>query len=447
MQHRNFNKPMLIHKSTIYYLFFLCCSFCIAQTDTSLFNIKNSDFNLGLEYRPRAEYRDGYRSLPGDDTDPSFFVSHRARLNVDYKINRFLFHTVLQDIRVWGDTDPRDASGKAQFYEFYVEPSITDHLKVRVGRQRIKYDNQRLFAENNWRQAGGQHDAVRFIYKKNNFDMDFIAAYNQNKETEFGNAFDIDWDIYRAMASNFIKYKANDKLTLTAINIADEYTDPNTENTKGYWKFTNGGRITYKEKNISFSLASYYQWGKIESGKKHSAYYIEPEIKWSVNKNYSIKFGSQIFSGDDDNTDNTSNSFLAQYGAFHRHNGGLDYTQKTVRTNEHEGIINPYIFQDFTFNSKLALNWQSHLLGTESQLTEVVNSNTQKLNKIYAWENDFRLFYKPNSYTKIELAYLFLIPNKSIKAIKPGSNGNLNKIAQFAYLSINWTPRLLNIHH
>lgn len=417
-----------------------------SQTIKPLLNFENSDFDIGLEYRPRTEYRKGYRSLPNKESKAAFFTSHRARINVDFKTDKFLFHTTLQDIRVWGDTDPRDAGGKAQFYEIYVEPKISKNLSVRVGRQRIKYDNQRLFAENNWRQAGGQHDAVRFLYKKENLDIDLIGAYNQNKENEFGTAFNIDWDIYRAMTSNFINYKFSNKLTLTAINIADEYTDPSTDNTKGYWKFTNGGRIKYQEKNILFTLASYYQWGKIENGKKHNAYYIEPEIKWAVNSKYSVRFGAQIFSGDKNTSDNKSTSFLAQYGAFHKHNGGLDYTQRTVRTNEHEGILNPYITQDYAFNSKLSFNWQSHLLGTHTRLNKTVEGTTKELNRIYAWENDFKLFFKPNNYTKIELAHLFLIPGESIKAIKTGENGDTNQLAHFTYLAISWTPKLLHIH-
>lgn len=436
---------MLANKHILCKLFFIVTYCVFSQTENSIFNTQNSEFNMSLEYRPRAEYRQGYRSLPEQDSDASFFISHRARINVDYHTEKFLFHTTLQDIRIWGDTDPRASSGKAQFYEFYVQPKINKNLSVRIGRQRILYDNQRLFAENNWRQAGGQHDAVRFMYKKENLDIDVIGAYNQNEAAEFGNSFNIDWDIYRAMAANFIKYKLNNHFTLTAINIADEYTDPSTNNVKGYWKFTNGGRLTYQTNDLSFTMASYYQWGKIESGKKHNAYYLEPEIKWVSSPTYSIKLGAQIFSGDTNKNDNVSTSFLAQYGAFHRHNGGMDYTQKTVRTNEHEGIVNPYITQDFTFNSKFSLNWQSHLLGSQTQLTETVNSTTKKLNKFYAWENDFRFFYKPNNYTKIELAHLFLLPADSISAIDIGKDGDTNKIAQFTYLVINWTPNLLNI--
>ncbi|MDO6803243.1 alginate export family protein [Wenyingzhuangia sp. 1_MG-2023] len=428
------------------FIFFISClGTSYSQTETFLNN--PSDLDIDMEYRPRTEYRRGYRTLPNNESDAAFFTSHRARINVNYSYNdQFLIHTTLQDIRIWGDTDTRDANGKAQFYEFYVEPKITDKLSVRVGRQRIKYDNQRLFAENNWRQAGGQHDAVRFMYRNDKLEADLITAYNQNDTSEFGTDYDVDWDFYRGMVSNFVKYQATDKLTFTSINIADEYTDPTSENTKGHWKFTNGGRLEFQNNDLTFNLASYYQWGHIENGKQHNAYYLEPEIKWDANSIYTLRIGAQIFSGDKNSNDNKSNAFLTQYGAFHRHNGGMDYTQKTVRTYEHEGILNPYIFQDISLNNKLRLNWQSHLFGATTPLTKVENGATEDLNRIYAWENDFRFFYQPNHYTTLEMAYLFLIPDESMSVIPTGKDGNTSQIAQFAYISINWTPKILNIH-
>jgi hypothetical protein len=232
-----------------------------AQNNPIEKNPPNTSQNLtiSIEFRPRTELRRGYRSLPSDSCNVAFFTSHRASINLDYRRKNFIFHTSLQDVRVWGDTDPRDAGGKAQFYEFYAEPSFNEQFSVRIGRQRIKYDNQRLFAENNWRQAGGKHDAVRFIYSNKKLSVDLIGAYNQTKENEFGTSYDIAWDNYRSLVANFIKYQLTPKIALTAINYGDEYTDPSTGNIIGHWKFTDGGRIEYNNKRLILTFAGYYQ--------------------------------------------------------------------------------------------------------------------------------------------------------------------------------------------
>ncbi|UII21506.1 alginate export family protein [Fulvivirga ligni] len=407
----------------------------------------SKQISLSLEYRPRTELRRGYRSLPNDSSQIAFFTSHRARLNFDYKSNKFIFHTSFQDIRVWGDTDPRDATGKAQFYEFYVEPILSESLSVRIGRQRVQYDNERLFAENNWRQAGGQHDAVRFIYKKNKWQADVVAAYNQEKESEYGTAYQIPWDEYRTLLASFVSFKPSAKVNLRFINFTDEYTDPGRGDNVGRWKFTNGGRVEYEEGELYFTFAGYYQWGEIESGKVHQAYYLEPEMKWTINPHYTLRVGAQVFSGDANPDDAKSTAFLAQYGAFHRYNGRMDYTQKTVRTNEHEGIVNPYLIHDYKLGAKFKLSWESHILETQKTIYQQNDGVSNSLDKFYAWENDFRCRFNPNDYTELELAYMFLIPGETILMLNTGKGGSKDQTGQFLYVMVTWSPELINTKH
>jgi len=405
-------------------------------------DFKEAQLNVDFEYRPRTELRRGYRALPSKSDNFAFFTSHRARINIDYTLKNFLLHTSLQDIRIWGDTDTRSADGKAQFYEFFVQQNFGKYFSARIGRQRVKYDNQRLFAENNWRQAGGQHDALRFMYKHDKIESDLILAFNQDKAQLFSLSYDTDWDTYRSLAAHFLNYNANKNLTLTTINFADEYVDANTANEVGYVKITNGGRIKYKSNQFLINLAGYYQWGNIETVKKHSAYYIEPEIILTPSSKYNISIGAQVFSGDSDPTDDTSTAFLAQYGAFHKYNGQMDYTAVTVTTYEHEGIMNPYINQNLNFNKKLSLNWQSHLLGATTNLKTTID--TKSISRIYAWENDLKLKYLFNNYTHIEMSYMFLKAEESIQLLNTGIEGDLSQIAHYTYIAITWTPKLYN---
>src|SRR5690606_5417738 len=131
---------------------------------------EGEEFSVSLEFRPRTELRNGYRQLRTDTTGIAFYTSQRSRLYLTYQRPGFIFHTSIQDVRIWGEDDPRSTAGTLQVFETYVEPSITERLSVRIGRQKIMYDNQRLFAQNNWRQNAGSHDAVRFVYKAPRLD-------------------------------------------------------------------------------------------------------------------------------------------------------------------------------------------------------------------------------------------------------------------------------------
>ncbi len=62
-----------------------------------------AQFTLSGEYRPRAEYRHGYRTLATDDMNPAFFIEQRARLNLDYISTGYQLKIVLQDVRTWGN--------------------------------------------------------------------------------------------------------------------------------------------------------------------------------------------------------------------------------------------------------------------------------------------------------------------------------------------------------
>lgn len=420
----------------------IICCYCATLIGARAQNPADSTtLVLAVEYRPRTEFRHGYRQLPATGSEPAFFTSHRARINLDYVAQKFRMYASLQDIRVWGEEDTRDPAGDAQFFEFYAEPLIAKNLKVRVGRQVISYADERLFASNNWRQAGGKHDALRVMFKKPGLDMDLIAAFNQTRVRNFGTLYDPSFDFYKMLLAHFFSWKPNSAFTLTGINFTDGYQDAKGSQ-KTQFKYTQGGILALQLQAAKVTLAAYYQHGRIESGEKLRAWYFDPQISFSAGKNHKINLGMQWFSGDSNPNDGISEAFLAQYGAFHRYNGRMDYTERTVRTYNHAGILNPYLIQDIKFTKKWGLIWESHLLGTTTPIRSATNGIYDGSQRIYGWENDFRFRYKPNSFTSIELAYLFMFANEKLTYLPAGAGGNAEILPQFAYLEITWTPEL-----
>lgn len=427
----------------LFTFFFADVTFMLGQ-NTEIESKKQTFFDkltFDAEYRPRAELKRGYRSLPSDSSEVAFLISHRARLNLTYKTEGFLFHSSFQDVRIWGDTAPGSAEGSVQLYEFYVEPQIYKDWYVRVGRQRVSFGDERLFSRNEWRQTASQHDAVRLFYRDSKLKTEILGAFNQNKDQLFGTQYDVNWETYKVLVANFIEFDITKKWSFAGINFGDAYADPAQNGTGSYWKYTHGGNFRLNTNRFGFMFGGYYQHGKINSGEKLNAFYLQQELKYLASLKYSARLGLQIFSGDNNPNDGVSHSFLAQYGAFHLFNGGMDYTLKTVRTYNHEGIINPYLIQDYKINSKYKISWESHVLATQKQL---LDDNGDKLHKFYGWENDLKLMYVPNNYTQVELAYLFMVPGKTLEYLPTGSGGTINNIPQFAYIQVQWTPNLLN---
>ena len=64
----------------------------------------SAQFSLSGEIRPRAEFRNGFKTLNTETSSPAFFVEQRTRLNFGYAKEKLSFKVSLQDIRTWGST-------------------------------------------------------------------------------------------------------------------------------------------------------------------------------------------------------------------------------------------------------------------------------------------------------------------------------------------------------
>lgn len=408
--------------------------------DTLKHTSEREEFRIDLEFRPRTEFRNGYRRLRSDTTNPSFFTEQRSRLYFNYKRERFIFHTSIQDIRVWGEDDPRSTNGTLQIFEAYVEPTLSEKLSVRIGRQKIMYDNQRLFAQNDWRQSGGSHDAVRLMFIAPALEGDFIAAYNQEEgaqdrflETDFSPET---FNNYKILLANFWKWKPSENFILTVVNAMDGFQDEINKRNHNL-RLTSGGRIEYDNKMLYFTLAGYYQYGETPGGTKLSAYYYQPEVKYQTPEHCTFRLGAEIFSGDDnENPDNVSNSFDALYGVNHRFLGSMDYFTRFPSDFNNAGIIAPYLFTFYEINKKITLRADFHLFYSQNNYV----NNGAILDKYLGFENDLLFRFSPNDYAVLDLGYSYALPTSSMEAVKNGGDSDL--FQSWAFIMLTFKPNL-----
>ncbi|MCW2118754.1 alginate export family protein [Flavobacterium sp. 7A] len=412
--------------------------------------VKEKTLLVDLQMKNRVEYRNGYGNIPADYSAASTFVNQRSRLTMDYKQDD-LFNAVvsLQDARVWGSHDPKGLNGTIQLFEGYVEPSITPSLSVRIGRQRIVYDNQRLFAENDWRVNATSHDAINFRYHKKNLNSELVGAYNQTSERNFGTDFTpaelsitptsstaSTWTNYKVLAVNYLKYDFNQAVAITTIIAADAYQDAIIKE-QNYWRFTYGGRLEFKYKNWYATTNSYLQTGRNNTGKTINAWYIQPEVKYNVVNHYSIRLGAELLSGTKGQSGSVDHSFTPLYGVAHRFNGFMDLFTKFPSDISNVGLVNPYLFINKNLGSKIDLSSQNHLFYTQRNF--ITNTN-QALTKFMGYEHDLVVAYKPNAYTNIETGFSVTFPTETLTTLK--KTGNPDRIATWAYVQVKFTPRI-----
>jgi hypothetical protein len=156
-----------------------------------------AQFTLTGQLRVRTELRDGYGTLETIGNQPAFLTSQRARLNFNYQSARVIFHASLQDVRVWGadaSTINNADGARLSVHEAWAEivlanvrdsssgPSPVQYFSVRIGRQELVYDDQRLLGNLDWLQQGRRHDAIVFKLLNKGWQADLGAAFNQNTD-------------------------------------------------------------------------------------------------------------------------------------------------------------------------------------------------------------------------------------------------------------------------
>lgn len=410
--------------------------------------VLSKSLTITAEIRNRTEFRHGYKNFypVNDDTTAAFFNTQRTRLNFTYSQEKFDLYASLQDVRVWGQMDPRQGQNAPLYlFEIYAEPHFNDKWSVRIGRQRLLYDNERLFSENDWRNTSNSHDAAKLIFNDNkNFKTDFTAAYNQSAENILNSDYKpVGFQNYKVLLVHYLNVKMKHDFTLTTMNVADGYQSSRNYKTTNM-RFTSGGRIEYSGKKLYGTISAYYQYGKDSSSKNLSAWYAQPEVRLT-SKSFTIRLGAEIMSGTDAANTNTDNSFVPLYGTAHTFNGNLDLLSAFPKDVGNAGLINPYLFFEWA-KDKWTVKMQNHLFYS---LKFYVHSATGlSLKKYLGFENDYRIYFKANNFTTMEfgggwaLAENSFIEIKNPKTTKPE---NYSSTPYFAYFSIKFNPTILKM--
>lgn len=161
-----------------------------------------AQFLLQGEFRPRTEYRQGYGSLIADTTRAGFGISSRLRLTAGYQTETYRFHLSLQDVMVWGENPqlfPADQNHSLSFFEAWAQLQVAEPISIRLGRQVISHDDERIFGAVDWVQQGRNHDAALIAYTGNALALDLGFAYNQDYDDPSG--FQSEGNTYTAVSA------------------------------------------------------------------------------------------------------------------------------------------------------------------------------------------------------------------------------------------------------
>jgi len=411
---------------------------------------------ITAEIRPRYEFRHGFKTPFPDGARPANFVSQRTRLNAYFSNNIFSAYVSLQDVRVWGDVNQLNIQDVNGFgvHEAWGEVNLCDLLSLKVGRQEVVYDDQRIFGAVGWAQQARSHDAMVFkLHIKENHNMDVGIAYSAMGESL--TRMDYTNNNYKTM--QWLYYHGSFEksgLSILFLNNGIAYDsdpDPDITDEKISYSQTVGARYNIGIKKIKADAAFYYQGGKNGVNRDLSATYFSANITFQATKVFNVGIGTEYLSGTSSaaqvQVDQTDRSFTPFYGTNHKFNGLMDYFYVGNYAGQN-GLVDLYIPLVFKV-SKWTFELRPHYFLSAATVSSLDESNqplADYSNNLGA-ELDLTISYPISNSVNIAGGYSQMFASETMQVVKyPDDPGGAyyKNTNNWAWIMITFKPTLFN---
>jgi len=393
---------------------------------------------INAELRPRFEFRHGYKSLPSDEDNASYFVSQRSRLNLGYNHEKYSFGFSLQDVRVWGDEDIYSSTGvmgtnaSVDLYEAWMRLNIGSKAFVKVGRQEWNYDNQRLLSKRNWNQNGMAYDGVLLGYKMNAFQFDMGLSLNNEKENVFGNEYTP--SKMKFLDFIYLKKAWDSKNYISFTGVLSGFQKEEDSETI-YVSATFGPYLNIKKEKFAAIANVFYQTGTNQTGESINAYMFSVSGDYKVNNPITIGAGLDWLSGESDASGD--NSFDILYGGRHRFFGEMDYFSNLVKSTSNKGLRDLFARADFNFNTAHSVNLSYHFFTLQDNFT----GDTEEYKKPLGSELDIIYQFKATIPVNLRVGLSVFLPTETMEYLQ---SVETTGFSYFAYVQLTFTPILLS---
>lgn len=430
------------------------------------------------QIRERTELRAGQGTLQKDGDKAGLFTSQRARLNIGFTGYRFKIYTSLQDVRVWGqdassiNRTTTEANNGILFHEAWGEIMLADttstiqNISLKVGRQEISYDDQKVLGGLDWLQQGRRHDAIVFKFANKGWIADVGAAFNQNKElntgtvyngvpTAYGAGTNGIGTMYKSFQYAYLgkKFSFGDVSFLFFKDDFNKYTSVTSgtpavttkvygegvwsRNTTGFYFNTNPTR------KINLTGSVYHQGGKDKEGRSMSANLASVTSTLQVGRKLFVGPGIDYLSGTDGTKAVTatseSNLFDPLYGTPHKFWGSMDYFYAANGFGK-QGLLNYFFKVKYNAKDNLTFLLDVHAFEAANTLS---NGAGGKLDSYLGTELDLLVKYNLTKMINIEAGYSIMKATNSMASAAVKNITTPDLTPQFAYVMLNIKPNFL----
>lgn len=400
-------------------------------------------FSLTGEFRPRFELRDGYKTLLADDQHPSFITAQRSRLNLSYIDSRFASRFSFQDVRVWGESPSKTDASTLNVHEAWVEWYLNKAWSLKLGRQELSFDQNRLLGPSNWNDVGASHDLMMIKFDQK-FEMQAGFAYNNDKSKNFESNYPVSF--YKSLAFLRAGKDLGKYINVAAIILADGNQKEGSDKTI-YQRITYGGNLLFHNDSLRTKVYGtfYLQNGKSPSGQDIGAYFLALNAEYAFSNKIKGMGGIDYFSGDDAfSADDTKNSFNNLYGNGHNYYGYMDYFSQIDKDTKSGGLMDLYARFTYKSSKKTSTELTLHYFSLTNDIIDTISSpgETLKADRYLGSEIDLVFKYKPATNLELNIGYSTMLASSTMEILKGGSH---SRYQHWAWLMLVFKPEFFSL--
>ena len=395
---------------------------------------------IDAEIRPRFEFRQGFNQPLVEPLKGAGLTLQRARLNFNFASGLLNARLVLQDVRVFGESDTKQPStasnGSIGIYEAWAELLLLSGTSFKIGRQGLQFEDGRLFSTSPWSNAGNSHDLGQFRYSATGLDLQIGYAYNNQKAYNADTSFYSITGMYKQLAYLHLTKTLSTGLDLSLLGV-DESFMKSKINKDLYHRYTAGGTLLLKKDQVPLGVfaTGYYQFGKSAPTVDLDAFLLALKANYTFNAKIGGLAGIDYYSGSESTLTSTkTNTFnKLPYGVNHAFNGYMEYWASLPKG----GLVNYFGGVNLKLSNKLSseITWYSYRLAKEMKV------GTSAVQKNLGSEVDIVMNYKLSPETTVQFAWCGYFVTDGAKMLKFKSTTTEIKFPQYAYLMLTIKPQ------
>ena len=423
-------------------------------------NTPENSFTLSAQLRPRFEYRNGAYVPLQEGEKPAILVNNRTRLNFDYhhgdQLQLFLS---FQNVNIWGQAPQvqlKDRTGGLSVFEAYAALPIYEELNIKIGRQMIILDEDRIFGSLDWHPAGRAHDAININWKNDKLTLRSFFAFNQNYlegnitsgnvNNPKGQFFAPGGQPYQHLEAVHAHYDfaPTQGLSVLVANLGqrNDLIDDNDYNMQ-----TIGFHYRGKSDALRYGAEGYLQTGKsatsknkdgsITPSKDKQAFLLAALVGYQFTPAFSATLGLDYLSGNDNTNDTAKDKTFNPFsGTNHKFYGFMDHFY--VSYSPSVGLLNPYLNLNLKTSDKGSLSFTGHYFHSAAKIVGDKDNKTRSL----AVEGDLVYTHKIQNFVSLQAGYSLLVPSSSYNNLQ--GLHNVRKQQDWLWCSLNINPKLFS---